>query len=220
MERRSFGKERLDQFTLDIEFLLISVVQGVALSALATAAFNPISNLSLEYWLYIVSAFLIIIIFWSQAIIHALSFVNWPLDLLHNFLYFTFSFIEVITFAEMTSPLRWFAFNTVLFFVALILYIVDLRIIKSREKDFTTEAGKKLYTHIYGEQMRELKSLVPLGLAYNLIAFYLIQNNPQLFLDQHAHLILIGIQVIFEIGVLTVALISFKKRSRLISEAM
>lgn len=33
--------ERLDNFALNIEFLLISVVQGVALAALATSAAGP-----------------------------------------------------------------------------------------------------------------------------------------------------------------------------------
>ena len=41
----------LDQTVVDIEFLLISVIQGVALATLATNAVSPISNLQIEYWM-------------------------------------------------------------------------------------------------------------------------------------------------------------------------
>ncbi len=58
------NQEKLDQFTLDIEFLLISVVQGVALGALATGASIPLSNMDLQYWPYILSGFLLILTFW------------------------------------------------------------------------------------------------------------------------------------------------------------
>lgn len=103
-------KERLDQFALDIEFLLISVIQGVALAALATDAADPINHLQFVYWLYIASGFLLILNFWSQAIIHAVSFIDWPLDLGHSFLYFLASFVEVMAFTHLTEPKQWFGF--------------------------------------------------------------------------------------------------------------
>jgi len=102
-------KKRLDEFVVDIEFLLISVVQGVALAALAAAAAPIVANLQLEYWPYIVSALLFILIFWSQAIMHVLGFIKWPLDMIHNFLYFVASLIEVMAFSVMNKPLVWFS---------------------------------------------------------------------------------------------------------------
>src|ERR1700754_633124 len=104
------NRERLDQFVLDIEFLLISAVQGVALGALAGAASEPISSLNFQYWPYILSGFLLILTFWSQAIIHSLSFIKWPLDLWHNFLYFLMGLIEFLAFNHLQDPLRWFVF--------------------------------------------------------------------------------------------------------------
>lgn len=92
-------KERLDQFVLDIEFLLISVVQGVALGALAAGAIEPLATMDYQYFPYIVAGFLLILTFWSQAIVHSLSFINWPLDLGHNFLYFLASLVEVLAFS-------------------------------------------------------------------------------------------------------------------------
>jgi hypothetical protein len=69
------NRERLDQFALDIEFLLISVVQGVALGSLAASAAGTLMSLRFEFFVYIISAFLLILIFWSGAILHALSFI-------------------------------------------------------------------------------------------------------------------------------------------------
>lgn len=215
------GKERLDQFVLDIEFLLISVVQGVALAALAGAAIGPIADLQIHYWLYIVSAFLIIIIFWSNAIVHALSFIDWPLDLTHNFLYFLASFVEVLSFSKMTDPVHWFGFVSALFVVAGILYIVDLDLIKKHREDFSkSEAGRVLYQHIYHEQAFELKVLVPAGLLFNLVAFWLVKTYPTFFLVQNFHTALIIIQVVFECVVLVNSIKSFKKRSILITKAV
>jgi hypothetical protein len=102
-----------------------------------------------------------------------------------------------------------------------VLCIVDIRLIIVRKKDFEkTESGKKLYDHIYGEQLKELTTLVPLGLLYNITAFYLIMTNPRLFLENNAHVYLIGAQVLFEIIVLIVSLRSFKNRSTLITQAI
>ena len=217
----SGGRQRLDQFVLDIEFLLISVVQGVALAALAGAAIGPISDLQYQYWLYIISAFLVIIIFWSQAIIHALSFIDWPLDLMHNFLYFLASFVEVLSFSKMTDPVHWFGFISALFVVAGILYLVDLKLIKARQSQFSQSSeGEKLYTYVYHEHMFELKVLVPAGLIFNLAAFWLVRTYPNLFLDHNYHLILIVIQVLFEMVVLVNAIKSFKIRSNLITHSV
>ena len=43
--------ERLDDFALNIEFLLISVVQEVALAALATASSPLLADLKIETFL-------------------------------------------------------------------------------------------------------------------------------------------------------------------------
>ncbi|MBI2022272.1 hypothetical protein HYS97_00260 [Candidatus Daviesbacteria bacterium] len=215
------NKSKLDQFVLDIEFLLISVVQGVALAALASSAISPVANLQFEYLPYIFSAFLFILLFWSGAIIHSLSFIDWPLDLPHNFLYFLASFVEVITFSQITNPLNWFAFVLIFFSVAAILYIVDLNLISKHKTAFDdTEAKRNLYHHIKSEQLYELKILLPVGLLFNLVAFILIYNNPELFLNQKKHLFLGIFQAIFTLGFLISSIINFQKRAKLISNVI
>lgn len=214
-------KNDLDQIVLSIEFLLISVVQGVALAALATSAAAPLGNFQTEYWLYIVSAFIFILIFWSQAIIHALSFIDWPLDLTHTFFYFLASFIEVVTFSEMTNPLKWFVFVTVFFGVAGLLYYVDLKLINNHKKEFEKNDNKKnLFHHILSQQTFEMKFLLPAGLIYNFSAALLIYVYPAIFITNKLHIVLILIQVLFGLFVLKNSIHSFKKRSELITETL
>ena len=215
----SFVKEKLDQIVLDIEFLLISVVQGVAVVTLAETGVEPISNLDFRFILYTVSAFFLIIGFWSQAIIHALSFIDWPMDLKHSFLYFLVGLIEVMTFHQMNDPLKWFGFMTVLFSVATLLYIGDLKMIKQHEDEFRKSKIKfDIFKHILEQQTFELKLFVPIGLIFNLAAFLLILSFRDLFINQNYHVLLIGIQVIFGILFLVNSLKSFKKRSKLITD--
>ena len=106
------------------------MVQGVALGALGTAASQPLSNLDFQYWPYILSGFLLILTFWSQAIIHSLSFIKWPLDIRHNFLYFLAGLVEFLAFEHLQDPLRWFIFQLLFVIVASVLYYIDLKLIK------------------------------------------------------------------------------------------
>lgn len=202
---------RLDQTALDIEFLLISVIQGVALAALAGAALVPIQTLAWQSFPYIATGFLLILIFWSGAIIHALSFIDWPLDLTHTFLYFLASFLEVIAFSQVTNPLHWFTF--LLFFQIVIgaLYIYDLSIIKQHEKRFSSSSAKKeLFSHIYSQQKRELKTFVPFTIIYSVAAIYSLHLFP------NSHLFFIFGQLILSLAFLKNSIGSFKKRSLLL----
>ncbi|GEM_PF-1748414 len=210
--------KRLDNIVLDIEFLLISVVQGVALASLAESAAGPIGNFQFEYWLYVVSAFLFILNFWSAAIIHTVSFIDWPLDLTHNFLYFLVSLIEVMAFNQLTNPLKWFEFTTVFFIVAFILYAVDFSLIKRHQRKLTLSSAKKaLYNHIVTREKKELTQFLPLGFLFTLGSVIAIRLYPELFLVQHYHFLLILIQTLSGFLVLISSMHSFKKRSELLT---
>ncbi len=212
-------KTELDSFAVNIELLLISVIQGVALGSLATASSVAVDGATIPILLYIAASFLIILNFWSQAIIHTLSFIDWPLDMIHNFLYFLIAFIEVIAFSHITNPLLWFGFMTVFFFVAAILYLFDLHLIRSHEKKFEgTEAGQKLYKHILKRELFEAKYLVPLAVLYSLICFVAMYFWPETFLKQNWQIALIGIQVVFAGFSLYDSVRNFNTRTRLIAQ--
>lgn len=217
----SLQKERLDQLTLDIEFLLISVVQGVALGFLASEAGNLVQDFKVEYFVYIISAFLFILIFWSGAIIHSISFVKWPLDLYHNFLYFLAGLVEVMAFSQMEHPFRWFSFVLMFFLVSGAAYIVDLNLIKKHKNDFEDSVKRKdLYKHILERQIFELKYLVPSGIIFSLAAMFLIYAYPALFLVNKYHVVLGAVQVFFGFVMMYNFIQSFKKRTRLITESI
>lgn len=213
-------KSRLDALTLDIEFLLISVVQGVALGFLASEAGNLVSELKYEYFIYIVSAFLFILVFWSGAIIHSISFVKWPLDLYHNFLYFLAGLVEVMAFSQMDHPLRWFIFILGFFVVSGVAYLVDLNLIKNHEADFATSKQKNLYKHIYQRQVFELKFLVPAGMIFSIFCMGLIFLYPAVFIEQKIHVVLGTVQAIFGVVLLLNFMQSYKQRSRLITQSI
>lgn len=214
------NREKLNQFTLNIEFLLISTVQGVALGALAMAASGPLSEMKVQYWPYILSGFLLILTFWSQAIIHSLSFIKWPLDLAHNFLYFLLGLVEFLAFTQLQDPLRWFIFQLIFVIAASLLYFADLKLIKQAKLNFQTEPEKALYKHILEEQLKEMKSLIPSGLIFNTAAVFLIWNYPETFINQGYHIFIVGIQVLLTIYIMSVSFKSFRVRSRLISNCI
>jgi len=209
--------KKLDGIALDIEFLLISVIQGVALASLASAALVPLTTLQFAMWPYIAVAFLFVLIFWSGAIIHAVSFIDWPIDLFHSFLYFLASMVEILAINNLSDPRRWFLFLFLFQVVALFLYLYDLKLIKKHQKKFSlTTKGKRLYRHILSEQRKELRLFIPSSLVFNLIAIISFHQWPDIFLKQQYHLVFIFLQLIVALLFLRQEMKSFRKRSELL----
>lgn len=207
----------LNQLAIDIEFLLISVIQGVALAALVTNAAQPVDQFQLQYWPYILSGFIFILVFWSQAIVHALSFISWPLDLTHSFLYFLTSFMEVMTFGHLEDPRGWFMMMTVTFIIVEGLYLLDYRLILELKDRYKNEKEKVLYKHICYNHLLEAKYFVPLAILFNATASASIHFYPDFFLGRHFHLIFIGVQCLIGLAAIIYAKNSFSKRSLLLS---
>src|SRR5207253_815746 len=60
-----------------------------------------------------------------------------------------------------------------------ILYAYDLRLIAERRPSFdATEPGRALYRHIWRRQRVELLALVPAGLSFNTVAWWLVRVRP------------------------------------------
>lgn len=214
-------RQELDGFVVNVEFLLISVIQGAALASLGASAISPLSKLEFQYFPYIFSALVLILIFWAQAIVHTISFIKWPIDLPHNFLYFLVGFIEIVAFGEMTDPLKWFGFIFFFFIIAAILYLYDLRLMYAQKKNFqNTDARKKLFTDIVSRQKFELKVLVPLAILFNGVSFLLIYVYPNIFITQNYQLVLILIQLAFSLIVMGEAMIGFEKRIKLVTKTI
>jgi hypothetical protein len=176
-----FARKDLDQIVLDVEFVLISVVQGVALTTLAVMAAPMLHAPSLVRAAFLVSGFLFVLSFWSVAIIHALSFVIWPMDLGHYFFYFALALLECLTFSQMDRPVEWFGYSFASFALTALLYAYDYRLILSRRGAFeATPAARALFAHIVKQQRIEMAGLVPAGVLFNAIALAVVRARPGL----------------------------------------
>ena len=209
--------KELNNTAVEIEFLLISVIQGLALQFLVSAAVTPFVQFQFEYWLYIISGFLLILIFWTQAIVHALSFIQWPIDLTHTFLYFLVSFVEVLVFYQVGSPFRWFIFGTVFLIAGSVLYTYDFLMIRKRRETLAySEKRKRLYDHMYHMQKKELTFYLPAALIFSLMSAGLIYVYPDVFIKNHVHVALSGLQTLFSIILLVITVKNFYRRMGLL----
>jgi hypothetical protein len=222
MNRRPLiTRERLDATVVDIEFLLIAVVQGLALTTLAVESEAGLGGGPWYYWPYVIAAFLLVLNFWSQALIHSISFISWPFDIVHTLLYFLASFIEVTAFAQITHPARWFIFIFAFFAVSFLLYAWDLRMIRQKRQEFAeTSARRALYSHILGRQRFELAYLLPAAIAFHGLLVVVLWSRPDLILDGNRHVYLASLQAVIGLGYLVTAVRSFSRRSALINACM
>lgn len=206
------SQSELDQITLNIEFLVINIVQGFAIVALAESAVPIFTNLQYIYFPYIVSGFLITCIFWSESLMHAVSFIRWPIDFIHSFLYFLAGILEVMIFMQLGNPLRWFLFSTIFFIVAFLIYLYDFRLIKL----YHLKINHQLLTLIMKRQRFELLSFILPGLAFNSMGLLVIYFFPTLFIKNNYHVFLIFLQLFAGFYMLFNSLKHFKDRMKVL----
>lgn len=205
-------KTKWDQFAIDIEFLLISVIQGVALATLATVAVAPIASGNVYAWPYLATGFVLILIFWTGAITHALSFITWPLDLVHTYLYFLASFIEVLVLYQAEYPLRWFIGMMIFQIIAAVLYWYDLTLMRKRKKALLEDEEKRhWYSGMISQHKKELTLFVPVSFLFNLSAVLSLFFFPTVLAGKF-HLMFIALQFFFGLHFLFQETKSFSRR--------
>jgi hypothetical protein len=219
-KRALLTRERLDGRVVDIEFVLIAVIQGLALTTLAVESEAVIGETQWVYWPYVFAGFILIANFWTLAVTHTLSFISWPFDAVHTVLYLLASFIEVTAFAQITHPAGWFIFMFVFFLVSAVLYVWDLRMIRERLPDFEdTPARRELYAHIHDHQALELR-LLPLALFVQGLVVAVIWLWPPLILEDNRHLYIVGLQIVGGLGFLVYVIRSFRVRAQLMTKCI
>jgi hypothetical protein len=209
-------RSHLDQIVLDVEFVLLAVVQGVALTALGVEAVPVLRHPNAIAWVLLTCGFLFVLVFWAGALIHALSIVRWPMDLPHYFFYFAVGLLEMITFAQMQHPQAWFGWSAVFFVVGDALYAYDFLLIRLRRGEFMGrgEPERRLYDHIVRRQVFEMVMVMPAGFTFCLIAWWALGAHPGWALS------LAVMQLVFTLGFLLTVTRSFAARVRLISECI
>jgi hypothetical protein len=174
-------QNELDGMTLNIEFTLISIIQGVALYFLTDNARTPLLQWQYEYWPYLITGLLTIFTFWSRSILHTFTVIRWPSEYKHKFMYITCTLVEAIAFTQLSDPVHWFALNALYSCCVWFLFIFDLRIIRRRQQDSSGPYGDQLFAIIERDQLQNIRLWTPAYIAFNLLAYATLALKPSVF---------------------------------------
>jgi hypothetical protein len=208
---------KLDGLVLNIEFTLISIIQGVALYFLVDNARASLVSPQFSRWPYIATGLLIILIFWSRSILHTLTVIRWPLEFGHNFIYILLALLESVAFTQINDTPRWFATLAVYAAVVWILFVFDLRIIKLRIRESGGKGGEQLFRILEEDQFRNIRLLVPSNVLFNAAAWAAVTRWPDLFFAQGWHLALAAFQLAASLFYLVYSLRFYRRISPLIT---
>ncbi|HET7716899.1 MAG TPA: hypothetical protein VFK86_14845 [Bauldia sp.] len=221
LKRSLLTREKLDGTVVDIEFLLIAVIQGLALTTLAVESEGVLGEGEFLYWPYVAAGFVLIMNFWSLAIIHSISFIRWPFDLVHTILYFLATFVEVAAFTQLTNPTGWFIAMFAFFVVSALLYLWDFRMIREKESEYQdTPERAALYRHIRERQHVELRYMLPGALIFHGAIVAVLIAAPALILEHDRHVWLVSAQLLFGLLFLAGVVRDFRVRERLITDCI
>src|SRR5690242_13856101 len=140
--RSAATRFELDSMIADIELTLVSIIQGVALAVLIDNARQVVAKFEFTAWPYVIAGLLIILVFWSRAVLHIITVIRWPLEFGHNFLYIACALVEAISFSQLARPARWFAFGAAFIAAGWMLFAYDLRLIRARMDDSPGDASR------------------------------------------------------------------------------
>ena len=193
------ARDRLDQSVVNIELTLISIIQGLALAVLAGAAVQPILQLQWQAWPYIATGLLVVLIFWSRALLHTLSFIGWPLEFGHTFGYFGATLIEAVALTQVAEPAHWFALNALYAASVWGLYAWDLRVVLRDARAPDSGAEHALREHIIADQRMNIRVMMPAAVVFQALSCWLVLRFPQAMLEHRGHLVLIGLSLAFSL---------------------
>jgi len=198
----SEGRRQLDSVVINIELTLVSIIQGVALFFLTDNARVLISLSHWEAFLYVAAALCVIFVFWSRSVIHTLTLIGWPLEFGHNFFYIGCALGEAILFSRLDNPLAWFQLSAAYACIVWLLFIYDMRLIHTRLAESRADSQRALYNRAMSDQLLNIRLLVPLLIALNVVSAFAIWRWPDLFIARAGHTWLITTELFSFIGYL------------------
>ena len=208
-------KDQLDSLVETIEFTLISVIQGVALYFFINDTKDLLIGHHYESFLYIAIGFLLLCMFWALALFHIISFISWPINFTHLFLYFLVVTFEVLLFESISNPTQWFLWNIFFFMAVWLLFWADYKLLRSKKDRFDkTKIGEQFYAKLLWQQKLGVYFLVPAGIVMSLAAWYLLSTYPDFFIEQKWHLAFGALQFLVAIGVLLQSLKTYGQQCK------
>jgi hypothetical protein len=196
------SRRELDSVVVNIELTLVSIIQGVALFFLTDNARGLLSTQHASASLYVAAGLCVIFIFWSRSVIHTLTLIRWPLEFGHNFFYIACALGEAILFSHLDNPLAWFQLSAAYAGIVWLLFIYDMRLIRARIAESRADSERALYARATSDQLLNIRLLVPLLIALNLVSAFAIWRWPDLFIARAGHIWLISTQLVSFIGYL------------------
>jgi hypothetical protein len=198
----SEGRRELDSVVINIELTLVSIIQGVALFFLTDKTRALLSVQHVGALIYAGAGLCVIFVFWSRCVIHTLTLIRWPLEFGHNFFYIACALGEAILFSRLDSPSAWFQLSTAFAGIVWLLFVYDMRLIHARIVESRADSERALYARARSDQLLNIRLLVPLLIALNLVCAFAIRRWSDLFIDRPGHIWLISAQLVSFIGYL------------------
>ncbi|MGE5141195.1 MAG: hypothetical protein ACM3JD_17130, partial [Rudaea sp.] len=186
---------KLRDMVTTIEFTMISVIAGVMLFPWMEAAAPLVRNLQVEYWVYAAGMLITVMFYWVALIDHAMTFVGWPIDIIHNLFYLlVFPAIGVLVHF-IADPPTFYPMFFVTDFCALLLTSYDLYVIRSRLAA-ARGAEAELFTAAYSRQATLVRYVLA-ALVFAGLSTVLINAFPDFFIGQHAHVVIGVLSLLF-----------------------
>ncbi|MEY2506256.1 MAG: hypothetical protein QOG12_1313 [Verrucomicrobiota bacterium] len=212
------SRKELDSMVVEIELTLCSIIQGVALYFLVENARAVLSMGQVSAWPYVATGLVIILLFWSRSLIHTLTLIRWPLEFVHNFFYIACTLVEALAFTHLNDPFTWFVLTALYAVVVWSLFVYDMRLVALRGRDSAGPAGNRLYARVGGDQLLNIRFLIPVIFATNVASAVAIYLRPDFFLARGGHYFLITVQGIGLIGYLSYVIRTYVRLQPLIRE--
>ncbi len=209
-------REELDSLVITMELTLMSIVQGIALYFLADASIGLVARMELGFLPYVISGLLIILLFWSRSLMHILTIIRWPLEFIHNFIYISFTLIESVMFKQIGNALNWYALNVLASVLIWLTFNFDLRMIRRTKMDGGGAGNQRFLQMLEGEQVLNIRVIVPVMIVFSTVATMLIYLLPELFIGRNIHLLVGWLQVLLLAGYLVYTLKIYNRIAPLI----
>jgi len=211
---------KLDEIAVNVELVLISLIEGVALVTLAEQIAIAFQEPDwYRYIPYMLAGLAILLVFWTQSIMHAISFIRWPIRVEHMFLYFLSALVQIIAYTNILHIGTWFLWWAFFSLVAMMMYFIDLSILRDSYPAFAKfKSGTEFLAAIERRHLFEMKYLVPSALAFNLVWVITVLLFPNFFQNIFIYLIPGTLQAIFSIYALYDCTKNFRERSAMIAE--
>jgi hypothetical protein len=147
----------LESLATSVELTLASVLQGIALAILVPKIADLITSGEVAKLPYIPASLLLLFMVWVSFISHAISFITWPFDPLHNLMYFLIVSSETVLLFFLDKPVQWFL--SLLGFALLMGFSCwyNQALLRRSAAHYIGVAARELYTHIMSEQRTGLQ---------------------------------------------------------------